>query len=215
MARIIVVGGPQGIVGQDARERIIDQLRHDGHDGAAGDGLNGVDDADALIFIADGADAPAGGSAGFALARGKPVLALAGADDAWLTGATTVAGAGFDDWLAALPSFYEAVRPFAGRVVRDRIPELVKEAGHDVRFREVGDDERPRFLKQKVANEARELLESDVAGEKEEVADVLEAMEAFIQSRKFDRDDLKRIKDAKRKRRGGFARVFVVESTNT
>ncbi|HLF16559.1 MAG TPA: hypothetical protein VI796_03905, partial [Candidatus Thermoplasmatota archaeon] len=40
-----------------------------------------------------------------------------------------------------------------------------------------------------------------------------EALEAFLKARHADREELRRVKEAKRKRRGGFERGFVVEST--
>jgi hypothetical protein len=39
------------------------------------------------------------------------------------------------------------------------------------------------------------------------------ALEAFLRDRGYDRDELKAIKEAKRKRRGGFERCLVVEAT--
>lgn len=217
MARLLVVGSTQHLAGRELLKRIVDQARSDGHDAAVASTATDIAEADGLIAILDEADAATAGSVALMHAADKPILALcSGAPAPFLEGLCKPRRIETSEsCLTHLPAFYEAVRPFAGRVVRDRIPELVREAGHDVAFREVAGDERPRFLKQKVAAEAQELLRADAGSEKEEIADVLEALEAFILSRGVDRDDLKRIKEAKRKRRGGFAKVYVVESTST
>jgi predicted house-cleaning noncanonical NTP pyrophosphatase (MazG superfamily) len=176
-----------------------------------------VRDADALIALLDHMPASAAAAIAYAFHHDKPVLGLAtkGAPIAPIIAemVSVVAESTAAAWLEALPAFYDDVRPYAGRVVRDRIPDLVREAGHHVTFRQLTAEERPRFLKQKVASEARELLASPVGKEKEQVADVLEALEAFITSRDYGRDDLRRVKEHKRKQRGAFERCFVVEST--
>lgn len=221
VARILVAGTDGTLAQRTMVDAVVQRLRHDGHDGVRfgdlGEGpVTAVRDCDAVVALLD--DLGPGGATAIAFARAadKPCLGLASTDIppilAELT--HTVEAQDVEVWWRALPGFYDEVRPFAGRVVRDRIPDLVKEAGHDVKFRRLEDDERPRFLKQKVANEAKELLAADMGDEKEEVADVLEALEAFIRSRGFDRDELRRVKDAKRKRRGGFERCFIVEATN-
>lgn len=217
MARLLVVGSTQHLASRALLDRLVEQARQDGHDAGPCVRAKDVADADGLVALLDGADAVTAAAMALAHAEGKPVLGLAsGSPDAMLADLCNVKNVRDEaSCLAALAPFYEAVRPFAGRVVRDRIPELVREAGHSVAFHEVTGEDRPRFLKQKVAAEAHELLRADIGEEKEEIADVLEALESFIVSRGFDRDDLKRIKEAKRKRRGGFSKVYVVESTSS
>lgn len=196
-------------------DRLIAQIRDDGHDGAMLETLADVADADGILLLLDACDPLSGAALGMAHQAGKPCMGFGSKPTPLDQACKAIRLEHPEAALDQLPALYELVKPFAGRVVRDKIPELVREAGHSVAFREVTGDERPRFLKQKVANEAQELLRADVGKEKEEIADVLEALEAFIRSRGVDRDDLKRIKDAKRKRRGGFDKVYVVESTAT
>lgn len=222
MARILVTGDHSSVAGRDALAHLVERMQRDGHDAF----VFGTDDedvaasvrgCDAVVGIIDRIDAGGAALMACAHAQKKPVLGLAGdaagPHPVFQEIATVRAGPRVEAWLAHLPEFYDRIRPFAGRVVRDRIPQLVKEAGHDVTFRRLTDDEKPRFLKQKVANEAQELLGAGMGDEKEEVGDVLEALEAFILARGFDRDDLRRVKEAKRKRRGGFEQGYVVEAT--
>lgn len=215
MARILVAG-PDSVVGRDAQDRILARLRDDGHDAVpCTDPAREVPDADAVVALVGSTESAA--AVGVAHGLGKPTLGLAGPDGtpAYLRGACTrtreaetVAG-----WLEALPDFYDDVRPFAGRLVRDLVPELVKEAGYAVTFRAVPAEDKPRFLKEKILEEAKALLAAAPGEEKEEIADVLEALETLIRARGYDREALKQVKDAKRKRRGGFERGWVVEAT--
>lgn len=219
MARILVAGTTESLAGRAMAERVVERVRADGHDAAllGATPLPEVRDADAVVALLDGPVPPpaAVGAAATAHALGKPALALHThpLGDAIAT-LFTQAHACHDEaeFPGALAAFYAQVRPFAGRLVRDQVPRLVREAGHAVSFREAAGSDRARFLKRKVAEEAQELLEAGVGEEREEVADLLEALEALLVERGVAREDLKLVKEAKRRRRGGFERCFVVES---
>ncbi len=222
MARILVVGERAGVAGRTLLERLVRRLRSLGQDAALyGQTEEGpsrsVSECDGVVAVLDTAGAETAAVVAYAHAKGKPVLGLALPDATipeFLSDAATLhRGADEETWSEALPGFCDKVRPFAGRLVRDQVPKLVKEAGFDLTFRRLEGEDKPRFLKQKIAAEAAELEKADLAREKEEVADVLEALEAFLVSRGFDREDLRRVKDAKRKRRGAFEQCWVVEAT--
>lgn len=223
MARILVAS-PATISGADAAKRLVAKMRSDGHEAVqlpADEAMDALRTTDAVVALLDGpSDAAIGAIIAFARAQHKPVLGLhaTGAPPSALLRdmlADHHGGDSLDEWIGALPNFYARVKPFAGRLVRDMIPQLVKEAGHDVQFRALADDEKPRFLKEKILDEARQLRNADAGAEKEEVADLLETLEALIRARAYDRDALRQVKDAKRKRRGGFDRCWVVEETAT
>ncbi len=222
MARFLV-NAPDSVAGHDVTDRILQQLTADGHVATPADAeadlLDAMRACDAVVVVLDG-ELPAAGGAflAYAVTQHKPTLGLV------RTGTnpprvirhlltTQLEGDRVDDWLASFSEFYPKVRPFAGRLVRDFIPDLVKEAGHDVTFRALGTDEKPRFLKEKVLAEAAQLRDADAGAEKEEIADVLESLETLIRARGYDREALKQVKDAKRKRRGGFDKGWVVEET--
>jgi len=219
MARILVAGTTESLAGRALAERVVARVGADGHDAAmlGATPLPEVREADAVVCLLDGPVPPpaAVAAAATAHALGKPALALHThpLGDALATLFTQAQQAHDEaDFAGALAAFYAQVRPHAGKLVRDQVPRLVREAGHSVSFREAAPADRPRFLKRKVLEEAHELLEAGPGEEREEVADLLEALEALLQERGVERDDLKRVKEAKRHRRGGFERCFVVES---
>lgn len=218
MARILVAP-PDSVTGRQAADRLAARLRSDGHEATrvGGDILSAIKEADAAAVILDGAG-PGTLVAAAAAALRKPVIAFVGPDAPrhfqWPL-VTYQPGIEESDWWVALAPWYETIRPFAGRVVRDLIPQLVRDAGHHVTFHAATPDDRPRHLKAKVLAEAEELVAAAAGEEKEEIADLLEALEAFIRARGYDREGLKRIKEAKRKQRGGFDRCWVVEETTS
>ncbi|MGB0651737.1 MAG: hypothetical protein ACPGQL_00920 [Thermoplasmatota archaeon] len=223
MARILLAGPQRSIAQRSFLASLQRRLDEDGHVVASPDdaGSGGpralVQDVDAVLAVLDGeTDAATVTLVALAHADNKPVLGLHGAGEplpALLAACVTTPVAADDGQavLAALDAFYDTIKPFSGRLVRDQIPRLVRESGHNVAFREVPREQRAAYLKRKVAEEARELEAAGLGDEKEEVADVLEALEAFIRARDYDRDALRQVKQAKLKRRGGFERCYVVE----
>lgn len=222
MARLLVAADLSSLAQRTLAERLAVTAQAHGHEAIVVQDapLTACKDADAAICLLDGL-APGGlpvAIAATAHALNLPTLALhtqALPDSLASLFTQAVAVTREQDFAAALPAFYAQVRPFAGKLVRDQVPRIVREAGHHVQFREAAPDERARYLKRKVADEAAELLEADPGAEREEVADLLEALEALLRVRGFDRGDLKLVKEAKRKRRGGFERFLIVESAST
>ncbi|MEK6976625.1 MAG: nucleoside triphosphate pyrophosphohydrolase [Candidatus Thermoplasmatota archaeon] len=222
MARLLVATDLTSLAQRAIAHRLAETACAHGHEAlvVTDAPLAACKEADAVIALIDGSD-PGGmpvAVAATAHALGLPTLALhthalPDALASLFTQANAVTRE--EDLAAALPGFYAIVRPFAGKLVRDQVPRLVREAGHQVQFREASLDERPRYLKRKVADEAAELLAADPGQEREEVADLLEALESLLRVRGYDRDDLKLVKEAKRKRRGGFERFLIVESATS
>ncbi len=225
MARILVTGDTSGIAATTMLENLVAHIRGDGHDaalvGAVEDPAQEVRDADAIVAILDShASLDAATLVAFARAERKPILGVfrRGATPprflrSLCTQTADVRRGG--EIRDALGKFYDHVKPFAGRLVRDNVPELVRAAGHQVQFREVEAKDLPRFIKRKIAEEAAALDAAAGGQEKEELADLLEALEAFIAARGIDRDELKRIKAHKKEQRGGFTTGYVVESAST
>jgi predicted house-cleaning noncanonical NTP pyrophosphatase (MazG superfamily) len=94
------------------------------------------------------------------------------------------------------------------KLVRDRIPEIIRKKGGNPQVRIASGRELDELIRLKVVEEAQELLSS---GEVEEIADVLEALEALILHRSIDRATLEDARLKKREERGGFKKGFVLE----
>lgn len=87
------------------------------------------------------------------------------------------------------------------KVVRDRIPEIIRADGKDVKYDIVSKEEAITGLEAKLLEELREYTENR---ELEEMADILEVMHGILYLRGIDWDELEQIRLKKRKERGGF-----------
>ncbi|MFW9804022.1 MAG: nucleoside triphosphate pyrophosphohydrolase [Candidatus Thorarchaeota archaeon] len=94
------------------------------------------------------------------------------------------------------------------KLVRDRIPEIIRQKGGDPQIRIATGTELDKLIRRKVAEEAQELL---ISGEDEEIADVLEALDALIEHRAMNRATIEEARLKKRLERGGFEKGFVLE----
>ena len=95
--------------------------------------------------------------------------------------------------------------------MRDRIPEIIRQNGGNPQVRIATGSELDRLIRLKIVEEAKELLSS---GEDEEIADVLEALEALLVHRSVDRAGIEDARLKKRQERGGFEKGFVLELTD-
>ena len=94
------------------------------------------------------------------------------------------------------------------KLVRDRIPEIIRQNSGNPQVRIASGSELDKLIRLKVVEEAQELLNS---GEDEEIADVLEVLDALIAHRSIDRMALEDARLRKRHERGGFSKGFVLE----
>ncbi|MHA1962139.1 MAG: nucleoside triphosphate pyrophosphohydrolase [Candidatus Thorarchaeota archaeon] len=97
------------------------------------------------------------------------------------------------------------------KIVRDLIPELIRSRGEEPKVRKASTDELDHLLRAKILEEASELLNS---GTTEEIADVLEAINALIAIRGKSWDEIEKIRNEKLKRRGGFTKGYVLTIEN-
>lgn len=95
------------------------------------------------------------------------------------------------------------------KLVRDRIPEIIAEAGKQYRTSQAGGADYVAALKRKLVEEAEELAcSTDTAGE---LVDVLEVIDALLVTLELDWDTLRRLQADKRSRRGSFQQGIVLE----
>ena len=95
------------------------------------------------------------------------------------------------------------------RLVRDRIPEIIEASGKTCVTEILPDDDYIRALDAKLNEELAEYQQSKSL---EELADLLEVMEAVVKARGHSWEDLTCIRQEKRAQRGAFYRkIFLKE----
>lgn len=91
-----------------------------------------------------------------------------------------------------------------GKLVRDRIPEIMRAKELDPETRVLGMDEYWAALLDKLDEEAGELREASPEDRLEEAADVYEVLTAITSAIGFSVAELQEAADLKREARGGF-----------
>ncbi len=87
------------------------------------------------------------------------------------------------------------------KLVRDKIPQIIKDSGKTAVTRVADDNEYLQLLRAKLREETNEYLQS---GECEELADILEVLLALAKAGGHSKDELFAICQNKRDKRGGF-----------
>ncbi|MBZ9577590.1 nucleoside triphosphate pyrophosphohydrolase [Patescibacteria group bacterium] len=96
------------------------------------------------------------------------------------------------------------------KLVRDKIPEIIKQKG-DVPITHIaGDEEYWQKLKEKLQEEANEFLKES---SEEELADILEIIYAICDFKKIDKEKLESLRKKKAERRGGFKDRIILDET--
>lgn len=95
------------------------------------------------------------------------------------------------------------------KLVRDHIPEIVPtDKQHLYKFSTVNEEQYAVLLKNKLLEEVNEYL---VAENKEELADILEVMDALMKLMNFDKEVVLAIQKRKRDECGGFEKRILME----
>ena len=94
------------------------------------------------------------------------------------------------------------------KLVRDKIPDIIRRSGREPDVRRVSGEELEEALKEKLVEESLELKEAgDIY---EELADVLEVVDAIVARLNIDRERLDDVKKKKLERAGGFTEGLVL-----
>ena len=96
------------------------------------------------------------------------------------------------------------------KLVRDRIPEIIRKNGETPTVRILGEDEYVRELNKKLQEEVNEYLAD---GNIEELADVEEVLRALVQAKGVSCEDFDKIRVLKAEKRGTFKDRVFLEST--
>ena len=91
------------------------------------------------------------------------------------------------------------------KLVRDKIPDIIRARGGQPVTRVADDAEYRQRLIDKLAEEAGEVRDADDLHRAGELADVLEVAFTLAEHDGLSRDDLEKLREAKAAERGGFA----------
>jgi len=99
------------------------------------------------------------------------------------------------------------------KLIRDRIPEIIKEAGWKPTVRTLRKSEFLKAVRKKVFEEAEELIQSkDKKGIIDEIVDIQELLDVLALEIGLPKPKIKKLQIAKRKKRGGFKkRLFLIK----
>ncbi|WP_447002475.1 nucleoside triphosphate pyrophosphohydrolase [Saccharothrix isguenensis] len=100
------------------------------------------------------------------------------------------------------------------KLVRDKIPQIIRDTGEMPEVRTAEADEYRSLLRAKLVEEVDEFLASN---DPEELADVLEVLSALAVDLGVNEDGLQQLRAAKAQERGGFSDrvVWIRNSTST
>lgn len=96
------------------------------------------------------------------------------------------------------------------KLVRDKIPEIITQSGGSPSIYIANKKEYWEKLKEKLREEIKEFEESESM---EEMGDVLEIIDAMIAYKKFNKEEVLRIKDKKSEERGRFEKRIILKLT--
>lgn len=96
------------------------------------------------------------------------------------------------------------------KLVRDKIPEIIKKKGGVAITHIATDKEYWEKLKGKLVEESKEFVENP---SEEEIADILEITDAICSYKKFNKKKIAVIKKKKLKERGGFKKRIILDES--
>ena len=101
-----------------------------------------------------------------------------------------------------------------GKLVRDKIPAIILKDGIEPRTRILSEKEYAKELYKKLEEEVAEVLSAKGAHAiAEEVADVMEVLDALLVLHKISQKTVQKVQKEKKAKRGGFKkRIFLIQN---
>ena len=97
------------------------------------------------------------------------------------------------------------------KLVRDLIPQIIEENGHEAVIKTLEDEEYLMALKEKLREEVEEYIESE---DVEELADIMEVIHAFLEFHTLSYSEVENVRQKKLEERGGFSgKIFLIETS--
>lgn len=96
------------------------------------------------------------------------------------------------------------------KLVRDKIPDIIKEDGRNLKIRILEDAEYETELNKKLQEEVNEYLEDNNVNE---LADIVEVIYGILEAKNISIEEFENIRKSKAEERGAFKkRIFLEES---
>lgn len=100
------------------------------------------------------------------------------------------------------------------KLVRDKIPEIIKNNNEECSIRILNDNEYKIELLNKLKEECNEVIKAETKKElKEELSDVYEVLRSILKLENISMDNIISIADSKKEKRGGFDKKIFLEKT--
>lgn len=94
------------------------------------------------------------------------------------------------------------------KLIRDRIPEIIENAGNKAVVETLDKDSFQKYLNRKLEEEMKEYLE---CGSAEELADLVEVVYALLDCKGISREEFERIRVTKVNERGAFKKRLLLK----
>lgn len=105
-------------------------------------------------------------------------------------------------------------REFFNKLVRDKIPELIASKGGKPEYEIMNDENYISKLREKLLEESNEVLTAKTKDDiTEELADLLEVMQALASFNEINFADVEKTRKLKKEKRGGFDLKILLKST--
>lgn len=99
------------------------------------------------------------------------------------------------------------------KLIRDRIPEIIRGDGKESVTHVAEKEEYYQKLQEKLEEEVKEFLSSDEGHKIEEIADILEVLYTICDAKGVSREQIEEIRAQKARDRGGFEKRIILEET--
>jgi predicted house-cleaning noncanonical NTP pyrophosphatase (MazG superfamily) len=100
---------------------------------------------------------------------------------------------------------------FHKKLIRDKIPEIIKNSGNTYQIRTLNDLEFEVELKRKLIEESVEVSKASKEELIEELADVLEVIYGLVDFNKINLEDIENKRKIKKEKRGGFDKKIFLD----
>ena len=97
------------------------------------------------------------------------------------------------------------------KLIRNKIPEIIKSSGKNSITHIASDKEYWKSLKEKLKEE---VIEFEKDSNEEEFSDILEVLEAIKEFKNFNQDNIKHIKEKKALEKGKFKEKIILDEVN-